>query len=189
MNLVIFDLETTGWSPQYSEIIQVAAVRMRQGVVLESETFETFVRPTGGIPPAISALTGITAEDVRTAPGPTSALADFSRFVGNDTIVAHNGQRFDLRFIRAHCEGNQISMREVPFFDSLALSSLIWANEQRHNLDAVMERLHLSCEGRRRHNACDDVFLLAEAVREMWVRLNVPFDQCPVPLGSGHLPA
>jgi DNA polymerase III epsilon subunit-like protein len=79
-------------------------------------------------------------------------------------------------------------MREVPFFDSLSLSRLLWAGAHSHGLDAVIERLGLSDKGLHRHNARDDVRLLAEAVRQMWQRLDTPFDRCPVPLETGHLP-
>lgn len=188
MNLVIFDLETTGWSPNYCDIIQIAAIRMRSGEVLADETFETFVKPRRGIPEAISSLTGISLQDVCQAPEPEPALAAFSRFTGDDILVAHNGQRFDLNFIRVNCERCQIPTREVRFLDSLTLSHLVWPDESSHGLDAVMKRLCLSGDGRRRHNACDDVHLLANAVRGMWERLNIAFDQCPLPLGTGLLP-
>lgn len=188
MNLVIFDLETTGWSPRYSEIIQIAAVRMRHGEIIADEHFDTFVRPQKIIPNHISTMTGISNLDVCTAPKPTPALAAFSRFVNDATIVAHNGRRFDLGFIRENCERSKLPIREVPFFDSLSLSRLLWADAHSHGLDAVVTRLGLSVEGVRRHDARDDVRLLAEAVRLMWQRLDVPFDRCPVPVETGHLP-
>ena len=87
MNLAIFDLETTGFSPHYHEIIQIAAVRMRHGEVLAEEHFETFVRPQKSIPGFISEITGITASDVRDAPEPAPALRAFSQFVGDATRI------------------------------------------------------------------------------------------------------
>ena len=84
MHLVIFDLETTGYSPRYHEIIQIAAVRMRHGKINAEERFETFVRPKNGIPGFISELTGIMHSDVCDAPEPGAALMAFSRFVGDE---------------------------------------------------------------------------------------------------------
>ena len=55
-------------------------------------------------------------------------------------------------------------------------------------MDAVIERLDLSDEGLRRHDARSDVRILAQAVRCMWQRLGAEVDSCPVPLGIGHLP-
>jgi DNA polymerase III alpha subunit (gram-positive type) len=188
MELVVFDLETTGFSPRCHEIIQIAAVRMRHGEVMAAERFETFVRPQGDLPDFISDLTGITSADVRNAPEPAPALLAFSRFVGDATLVAHNGWRFDLGFIRAGCERHQLPVRAVPFFDSMTLSRQLWGSAESHSLDAVMERLALSEAGLRRHDARGDVGILAEAVRTMWQRLGAPPDRCPVPLAIGHVP-
>lgn len=188
MELVIFDLETTGFSPRYHEIIQIAAVRMHHGKIKTKECFETFVRPKNPLPDEISELTGITYGDVCNAPEPSAALMAFSRFVGDATLVAHNGRCFDLPFVRECCLRHQLPMREVPFIDSLALSRLLWSSQRCHTMDAVIRRLRLSHEGLRRHDARGDVRILAEAVRHMWKRLGAPPDHCPVPLDVGHLP-
>jgi DNA polymerase III alpha subunit (gram-positive type) len=188
MHLVVFDLETTGFSPRYHEIIQIAAIRMRHGRVKSKERFETFVRPQKGIPAFISGLTGITDRDVCDAPEPPAALIAFSQFVGDATLVAHNGRRFDLPFVRECCLRHQLPLREIPFIDSITLSRQVWENERTHNLDAVTERLGLSAEGLRRHDARGDVWILAEAVRCMWKRLGAHPDRCPVPLDAGCLP-
>jgi DNA polymerase III epsilon subunit family exonuclease len=187
MHLVIFDLETTGYSPRYHEIIQIAAVRMRHGKVAK-ERFATFVRPRNAIPGFISELTGITQRDVLDAPEAPAALMEFSRFVGDATLVAHNGRRFDLPFVRESCLRHRLALREVPFFDSITLSRRIWKNERTHNLDAVTERLGLSAANLRRHDARDDVHILSQVVRRMWQRLGTPLDHCPVSLEVGHLP-
>lgn len=188
MELVIFDLETTGFSPRTHEIIQIAAVRMRHGKVIAEESFATFVRPQNEIPVFISDLTGITAAEVRDAPEAAPALLAFSRFVGDATLVAHNGWRFDLGFIREGCKRHQLLMRAVPFFDSMTLSRQLWGGAESHSLDAVMQRLPLAESDQRRHDARGDVSILAAAVRTMWQRLGAPPDRCPVPLVTGHLP-
>lgn len=188
MHLVIFDLETTGFSPRYHEIIQIAAVRMRHGEVMAEDRFETFVRPQSGIPHFISQLTGITSSDVRDAPDVAPSLAAFSRFIGDATAVAHNGWRFDLGFIRECCRRHQLPTREIPFVDSLTLSRQLWGPTGSHGLDAIIARLGISEDGLRRHDARGDVGMLAEAVRRMWQRLEAPPDRCPVPLQVGHIP-
>lgn len=188
MDLVIFDLETTGFSPRSHEIIQIAAVRMCHGELVAGEKFATFVRPQREIPSFISDLTGITSADMRDALDPAPALLAFSRFVGDATLVAHNGWRFDLGFIREGCQRHQLPMRAVPFFDSMTLSRQLWGGAESHSLDAVMERLALAESDQPRHDARGDVSLLAAAVRTMWQRLGAPPDRCPVPLVTGHLP-
>ena len=188
MNLVIFDLETTGFSPRYHEIIQIAAIRMRHGEIVAADRFETFVRPKNAIPDEITELTGITDRDVADAPEPPEALLALSRFVGDATLVAHNGRRFDLPFVRECSFRHRLPLREVPFIDSMTLSRRVWKAERTHNLNAVIERLDLSTKGLRRHDARGDVWILAEAVRCMWMRLGVHPDRSPVPLEVGRLP-
>lgn len=186
MLFVLFDLETTGFSPYQNEIIQIAAVRMRQGEV-EGEGFESFVRPERGVPRFISELTGVTEADVCDAPEPAPVLRAFSQFVGNATLVAHNGSRFDLGFIRETCRRHQLPMRQVPFLDSMTLSRRLWRQAPSHSLDAVMERLGLSGEGLRRHDARGDVRILAEAVRRMWDQLSPGFQLSPLTFEAGAI--
>lgn len=188
MHLVIFDLETTGYSPRYHEIIQIAAVRMRHGAILAHEHFATFVRPRSRIPQPITGLTGITEEDVREAPEPAACLAAFSHFVGDATVMAHNGHRFDIPFLRHHTSVHGLPAREVPYLDSMELSRRLWPAARSHNLDAVIERLGISTAGLHRHDARADVRVLAVAVVAMWQSLGVPSNCCPVPMGIGHLP-
>jgi DNA polymerase III epsilon subunit family exonuclease len=188
MNLVIFDLETTGFSPRANDIIQIAAVRMRDGEVVAEETFASYVRPRRGVPGFITEINGVTNDDVRDAPEPAAVLRAFSEFVGDATLVAHNGWRFDLGFIRETCQRHAVPTREVPFVDSLALSRRVWGGANSHNLDAVMERLGISGDDLRRHDARDDVRILAEAVRQMWRQLGATNEECPVPVEIGHLP-
>ena len=190
MNLIIFDLETTGLSPYSHEIIQIAAVRMRVGVWQEEEKFETFVRPTQRVPSFITGLTGITQSDVARAPLPAEALKAFSRFVGEQaTMIAHNGGRFDVPFLRESCLRHQLPVRETAFIDSCQLSRQLWGGRGGHGLDAVMGRLALSGDGVRRHDARGDVALLGRAVSQMWQRLQPEGQACPVKLGAALIPS
>lgn len=189
MDLIIFDLETTGLSPAMHEIIQIAAVRMRVGVWREEEKFETFVRPARRVPSFITGLTGITQSDVAGAPLPAEALRAFSRFVGKEsTMVAHNGGRFDVPFLRESCLRHRLALRETTFIDSCGLSRQLWGGRGGHGLDAVMSRLGLSAAGLRRHDARGDVALLGRAVSEMWQRLQSQDQMRPIKMGSAQLP-
>jgi DNA polymerase III subunit epsilon len=189
MELVIFDLETTGLSPTANDIIQVAAVRVRFGTVLHSDTYSTFVNPGYRIPPFITAYTGISDSQVRHAPSAAEALATFSRFVGTSTLLAHNGHRFDMPFIRAACAKAGLPTRSVDYTDSIYLSKRVWRDSRSHGLDMVIERLGLDASGHRRHDARGDVGLLAEAVTRMWRRLTPDCVILPVPVFNGVLPA
>jgi len=188
MNLVIFDLETTGLSPMASDIIQIAAVRLQGGNILHTESFSTFVNPGCSIPSFITYYTGISNAHVRNAPNVTTALSEFSRFVGESTLLAHNGHRFDMPFIRAACLKSSLPTRSVKYADSIYLSKQVWKSSRGHGLDAVMERLQMNTSGYRRHDARGDVGLLAEAVVKMWRQLMPSCAELPVQLFPGVLP-
>jgi DNA polymerase III alpha subunit (gram-positive type) len=188
MELIVFDLETTGLSPTANDIIQIAAVRVRFGTVVHAESFATFVNPGCRIPSFITSYTGISDAHVRRAPPAPEALATFSRFVGTSTLLAHNGHRFDMPFIRAACAKTGLPTRPVDYADSIHLSKRVWRDSHGHGLDAVIERLGLDASQYRRHDARGDVGLLAEAVTRMWQRLTPDWGSLPMPIFSGVLP-
>ena len=188
MELVVFDLETTGLSPTAHDIIQIAAVRVRFDRVLHTESYSTFVNPGYRIPPFITSYTGISDSNVRNAPSAAQALAEFSRFVGSNTLLAHNGHRFDMPFIRAACTKTGLPTRIVNYADSIYLSKNIWKESRKHGLDAIIERLSLNTRNFRRHDARGDVGILAAAVTKMWRRLDPDRTSFPAPLFTGILP-
>lgn len=173
MDWVVFDLETTGLSPDWDSIIQIAGMRMRGGRAVAGESFSTFVDPGRPIPSFIQQYTGITDRQVQGAPGVEDALATFSRFVGDSILVAHNGHRFDMKFLAASCQRARLETRRVVYHDSLGLSWQLWGRQGfRHGLDSVLSRLELSDAGVRRHDARGDVELLARAIELMTRRLE-----------------
>ncbi len=190
MTLIIFDLETTGLRPCLHQIIQIAAVKVKNGEWDKGELFDSYVRPEHCIPSFITKLTGITQAEVADAPLPRDVLTRFSEFVGtNATLIAHNGLRFDMRFIAENCKRLGMPVRETNALDSRDFSRKIWGGRGGHGLDAVLARLGLSSEGVKRHDARGDVQLLARAVRQMWERLTPNMHDCPVDSSIGVLPA
>lgn len=187
---VVFDLETTGLTPDWDEIIQIAAVRMRGGRVVSSEQFFSYVNPCRPIPAWISQYTGVTNRDVREAPRAGAVLSAFSRFVGDSVLVAHNGHRFDMKFLASECRRAGLEERRVQYHDSLSLSWRLWGRGRGcgHGLDAVLKRLQLSSTGVRRHDARGDVELLARAVELMQAQLNELGLNEPLRLYEGALP-
>jgi DNA polymerase-3 subunit epsilon len=115
---------------------------------------------------------------------------NFSQFVGNSTLIAHNGHAFDMRFVRACCDRNNLPTRAVHYFDSMHLSWRLWGRSRWmvHNLDSAIQRLALETGGHRRHDARGDAAILALAVLEMWRRACNDFNLTPVPLYESVLP-
>ncbi|MFP5225488.1 MAG: DEDD exonuclease domain-containing protein, partial [Actinomycetota bacterium] len=97
---VVFDLETTGGSPEGCQITEIGAVKIRGGEVIGE--FQTLVDPLEPIPPAISVLTGITDSMVQGCPTIGEALPAFLEWIGEAALVAHNAA-FDVGFLKAVC--------------------------------------------------------------------------------------
>ena len=188
---VIYDLETTGLSPERCEIIQIAAVRFRAGCMAREETFFTYARPHGPIPAFIARYTGVTDAHVAGAPPPHEALAGFARFVGDAAgLIAHNGHRFDSRFLEATCRRHAMGTRAVHSLDSLHLSRRMFgtARGTGHGLDRVLSRLGIGREGAVRHDARGDVALLGRAVEVMWRALEPDAARAGLPSHRTCLP-
>ena len=109
---VVFDLETTGFSPIKDKIIEIGAVKVERGKI--TERFSTFVNPKVPIPFQITQLTSITDQMVMDAPDIETVLPKFLAFVGDAVLVAHNAS-FDVGFIEQNCRYQD----RIPDFTSV----------------------------------------------------------------------
>ena len=95
--IVVFDIETTGFNFRTDMIIEIGGVKVKEGKV--TDKFNVLINPGIEIPPKIVELTGITTDMVTNAPLIEKALNDFLEFVGDLPLVAHNSN-FDMGFIK-----------------------------------------------------------------------------------------
>ncbi len=157
---VVFDLETTGFSPIKDKIIEIGAVKVEQGKI--TDRFSTFVNPRVPIPFQITQLTSITDQMVMDAPDIETVLPEFLEFIGDAVLVAHNAS-FDVGFIEQNCRYQDI----VPDFtsvDTVAMARILLPTLSKFKLNVVANALHISLENH--HRAVDD----AEAAAEIFVR-------------------
>lgn len=173
-NLVIFDLETTGTLPRYDDIIQIAAVRMLAGKIEEDDSFFSYIKPRQPLSPFIISYTGITQNDVKNAPLLSKVLPDFFEYCKDSLLVAHNGQAFDIPFLRNACERLDLKVKNTESIDSMHLSWNVWGRGEvpSHGLDAVVARSKVSMKGIRRHDARGDVMVTAKCVQHMITKLE-----------------
>lgn len=132
----VIDVETTGWDPHFDVMLEIAAVRMRNGE--EVAHFETLLNPGEIIPDFIVELTGITNEELKGAPVEADIMADFRDFVQDDMLVGHNVS-FDVNFlydalIRCGC-----GPLKNDFVDSLRLGRRICAELEHHRLSDLAQ--------------------------------------------------
>lgn len=166
---VAFDLETTGLSHTSDEIIEIGAVRIKDGEI--TDYFNTFVDPGMPIPEESTRITGITNEMVAGAPGPAKALEEFYRFAGSAVLVAHNAS-FDMGFIKAKTTKYLNRTNQSTYIDTLALARTLWPNLRNHKLDTIASHLEITLG--QHHRASDDAACCAKiflkAVEELIAR-------------------
>ena len=100
--IVVFDCETTGLDRERDQIIELGAVKIENGNIIEK--FSTFVKPTKRIPYEVSKLTGITNEMVENAPPIELVIRDFYNFSKDCVLCGHNIIEFDIHFIKREGE-------------------------------------------------------------------------------------
>jgi DNA polymerase III epsilon subunit family exonuclease len=172
-DFVVFDIETTGPKMPPSRVMEIGAVRVRGGRIVNE--FQTLVNPLMPIPPFIAGLTGISDEMVATAPTFEEVAADWLSFADTSVLVAHNAV-FDVRFIN-HEVSNVFPGRRMmnSHICTVSLARRLLPDLKSFRLVALAE--HFAVPHRKRHRAGDDaratawVFLrLLEHLHENGVR-------------------
>lgn len=157
---VVFDIETTGFSPVYNRIIEIGAVKVQNGNI--TDRFSAFVNPDVPIPFEIEKLTGINDGMVMGAPFIDEILPKFLAFCQGAVLVAHNAS-FDMSFIMENAERLGL-LRKFTYVDTVGIARLLLPHQAKHTLDAVAKTLGVSLENH--HRAVDD----AEATAEIFMK-------------------
>ena len=162
---VAFDLETTGLY-RHDTIIEIGAVRMRQGQ--EVERFQTFVDPKCKLHPKTIEITNITDDMLKGAPSIEEVLPKFREFVGDSVLVAHNAD-FDANFIRRACDDLGISW-EMTYVDTLTISQCLLPDLGRFRLDLVAKKFDLG--NFNHHRAGDDALVCGKIAGKLFELLQ-----------------
>ena len=159
-DFVVFDIETTGFSYMNDRIIEIGAVKVVGGQIVDR--FSTFINPGMPIPLEIEKLTGINDAMVADARDITQVLPEFMEFCQGCMMVAHNAE-FDMSFIRYNCEQQGIS-RDFVTVDTLGIARALLPDLKNYKLDTVVEAM--DCVLENHHRAVDD----AEATAHVFVK-------------------
>lgn len=145
---VLFDLETTGTSCYYDEIIEISAVKVRNGRIIDE--FSELVNPGRKISYAASMVNNITDDMVKDALPFKEILPDFIDFIGDDVLAGHNIITFDLKFLYRDCEkyfGQQLTN---DFVDTLRMAKMVFPDWKHRRLSDLAEYYGISTAGAHR---------------------------------------
>lgn len=160
----VLDLETTGFDPQFDNIIEIAALRVRSGEIVDS--FSTLVKPYDEIDEFITELTGITNDMLSTAPTPEDIFPSVREFIGEDIIVGHN-VNFDINFLYDWFE---IILKEPftnDFIDTMRIARKALSELPHHRLKDVSDAVGVVPGGAHRAAAdCQTTFDCFRALRD-----------------------
>lgn len=155
-SFVVFDIETTGFSPLTCKIIEIGAVRVENGQI--TDRFSTFVNPKVPIPFRIEQLTGINDSMVMEAPEIEKVLPEFLEFCQGAVMVAHNAD-FDMSFIMENCRQQGLS-DQFTYVDTVGMARFLLPALNRFKLDTVAKAVGVPLQNH--HRAVDDAGCTAD---------------------------
>ncbi|GGE65264.1 PolC-type DNA polymerase III [Priestia taiwanensis] len=159
---VVFDVETTGLSAAYDTIIELAAVKIKEGEIIER--FERFANPNHPLSATTIELTGITDDMVKDAPQVDVVLREFKEWMEDYTLVAHNAS-FDMGFIQVGFKKYGIDKAMNPVIDTLELARFLHPEMKNHRLNTLCKKFDI--ELTQHHRAIYDT----EATAYLLVKL------------------
>ena len=140
---VVFDVETTGLSAIYNDLIQVAASKMYKGNIVAE--FDEFINPGHPLSAFTTELTGITDDHVKNAKPLVQVLKEFQEFCKDTVLVAHNAT-FDVGFMNANYERHGLPKITQPVIDTLEFARNLYPEYKRHGLGPLTKRFGVALE-------------------------------------------
>ena len=159
--IVVLDFETTGLNTQKDRVIEIGAVKLHHGQVVDS--FGTFVNPGMLLPQKIVEITHITDQMLRDAPDASVAIPQLMEFLGDCPIAAHNA-KFDCAVLESEL-ARLGKTHECLKIDTLTLARKLYPELKSHRLGAVCKHLHVTLKGA--HRAVNDAAATAQCLALM----------------------
>lgn len=163
-SFVVFDTETTGLDSNVEALTEIGAVYVEDGKINPDKSFCTFVNPGKPIPQKVVELTGINDSMVADAPTPAEAIRQFKEFCGDNILVAHNANSFDMLFIRKAGDKAGVDFSNT-YIDTLPMAQALFPGLHNYKLDTINK--HLEIQPFNHHRAVDDAMALARIFEVM----------------------
>lgn len=172
ITFVIFDTETTGFSPAKDRVLEIGAVKVRDGKKIEEKTW--LINPQRYIPWYVQNVHHITPEMVKDRPTFADIYPDFLKFIDGSVLIAHNAP-FDVRFIAAEAQRNNLPAPKNAVLDSLKLFRTWYPDLPSHRVEDLINLFDISTDGLQEHRATDDSLFVYYAIqKEMERRSEEP---------------
>lgn len=182
---VVFDVETTGLSAVYDTIIELAAVKIRDGEIIDR--FESFANPHHPLSATTINLTGITDDLVENAPEVEEVLKDFHEWTGDAILVAHNAS-FDMGFLNVGYKKINLGKATNPVIDTLELARFLYSDMKNHRLNTLAKKFDI--ELTQHHRAIYDAeatgYLLLKMLKDAAEKGIEYHDQFNDNMGQGN---
>ncbi|HHY74661.1 MAG TPA: PolC-type DNA polymerase III [Bacillus bacterium] len=159
---IVFDVETTGLSAVYDTIIELAAVKVKNGEIIDR--FEAFANPHHPLSATTIELTGITDDMVKDAPDIAEVIKQYHEWIGDDILVAHNAS-FDMGFLNMALQKIGMKKAANPVIDTLELGRYLYPELKNHRLNTLCKKFDI--ELTQHHRAIYD----AEATGYLLIKM------------------
>jgi DNA polymerase III subunit alpha, Gram-positive type len=183
---VVFDIETTGLSVRYDHLIELSAIKIVEGQVVEE--YSTFVRTKQPLSAFTTQLTGITEADLVGAPSIEAVIKEFQAFRKGAILVAHNAS-FDLAHLYYIEQQLGLFQNEAPSLDTLNLSRVLYPELKAFNLKAISK--HLKVELTQHHRAIHDTRataqILLKQLQELYTKQIIFHDEVSSLIGDDNV--
>lgn len=164
MEYVVFDLETTGLDTENDSIIEIGAIKVRDGEVVEE--FNELINPGFSIPLEITRINGIDNSLVRDADYPPNVLNRFHNFIKDvDFVLGHNAKRFDYPFIVSSFRRHGIKFDGVMCKDTVWMARAKLRRLRGYSLKALCEQFGII--NQQAHRALSDVYATYEVYKHL----------------------
>jgi len=163
VTFVIFDTETTGFSPAKDRLVEIGAVKVRNGENLGEKTW--LINPERYIPWYVQKVHNITPEMVEDMPTFAEVYPEFLEFIDGAVLIAHNAP-FDIRFVAAEARRNKMPVPKNAVLDSLALFRNWHPEMKNHRVSDLIDLYDISTEGMQAHRATDDSLFVYFAIQK-----------------------
>ncbi len=143
LSIVVFDTETTGFSPSKDRVIEVGAVKILNGEIVAATNW--MINPGRAVPSRATAVHGISTEMLKDKPAFSEIYPQFLAFIGDSILMAHNA-RFDVDFMRAEIVRAELPLPSNATVDTLKLFRTWYPEAKSHKIGALVEYIGLNVE-------------------------------------------